>query len=110
MEGPSSSSIVESPFTHETVPLLSALSHKVLGDHPVADQEKLKFLMKVNQALISEKISEDFGVKIKEEWALYKPLVVVGPSGAGKVDISCLTYTGDIDWEVDSKVPRKLRV
>jgi guanylate kinase len=45
----------------------------------------LKFLIKVNQALASGiDGAAAFDDSIKAQWQEYKPLVIVGPSGAGK--------------------------
>ncbi len=75
----------ETIFTHQTVPLLSALNSGVLGDKQLVDTDRFKFLIKVNQALASGvEGAAAFDEALKAQWQEYKPLVIVGPSGAGK--------------------------
>ena len=85
MEATSAAVTNETVFTPSTVPILSALNPAVLGTEPVGDTDRLKFLIKVNQALSSGvQGAEAFDVALKTDWQEYKPLVIVGPSGAGK--------------------------
>ena len=85
-------------FTPDNLNLLSALSNQALPSDLLADGGKLRFYIKLNQALTEASFSgataadtqrllssslekqtvQDDGI------SLYKPLVVVGPSGAGK--------------------------
>jgi|LauGreDrversion4_2_1035121.scaffolds.fasta_scaffold434398_1 hypothetical protein len=82
---PSAAVTNETVFSHQTVPLLSALSNSVSGDKPVSDLKRLEFLIKVNQALASGvEGPAAFEEALKTQWKEYKPLVIVGPSGAGK--------------------------
>ena len=53
MEATAAAVTEETVFTPLNVPILSALNPAVLGTQPVGDIEKLKFLIKVNQALSS---------------------------------------------------------
>lgn len=78
----------EQVYTQATVPLLSRV---VISQEELDNPKRLAFLIKLNNGLSimpmfqDEQINSDFQSFIKEEPLNYKPLVIVGPSGAGKV-------------------------
>ena len=85
MEATAAAVTEETIYSPLNVPILSSLNPAILGTQPVGDIERLKFLIKVNQALSSGvQGSEAFDGALKTQWQEYKPLVIVGPSGAGK--------------------------
>ena len=45
----------DSVFTHEALPLLSGLSEQAVGQETVQDLEKIKFMIKVNDAICAAK-------------------------------------------------------
>lgn len=45
----------ESVFTHESLPLLSGLSEQAIGKDTAQDIEKLKFVIKINDAICAAK-------------------------------------------------------
>ena len=60
VEGKSSSGVTvtkESVFTHESLPLLSGLSEQAIGKDTANDLEKLKFILKINDAICAAKSS-----------------------------------------------------
>ena len=79
----------EEVYTPEKVSLLSAM-HSHITATSVSDRKKIQFLIRANQALtklttLTGQSSENvFSDELKNDWAEYKPLVIVGPSGAGK--------------------------
>ena len=54
--------------------------------------EKLKFMMKINDGICASRkadgssISGVFNSSLNEKKTLFRPLAIVGPSGAGKVN------------------------
>ena len=74
-------------FTQLTVPLLSGLSSQFLGTQIPEDRASLITLLKLNHILCATSApinSDGITSEMKEAWAKYRPLVIVGPSGAGK--------------------------
>lgn len=76
----------QEPHSQKSVPLFSALSLPISTN----DKNTLQFLIKLNHSLVKGlsthdgKIEDIIQSAMKEEQRAYKPLVVVGPSGAGK--------------------------
>lgn len=65
--------------------LLSALTQPATNDLDFANRERFQFLIKANQALAKVGATADtLKAELDGAWQRYKPLVVVGPSGAGK--------------------------
>ena len=83
----------ETVFTHYNLPLLSGITDQALGggDDICSDLEKLKFMIKINDAICASKQAEGsnvsgiFNSNLNEKKSLFRPLAIVGPSGAGKV-------------------------
>lgn len=74
----------ETHFDQRSVSLLSAISTDVTGE-TIDDKRKFRALIKANQALCNAELSQHSIIEgMKSDWKLYRPLVVVGPSGVGK--------------------------
>ena len=82
--------IMERLFTQETVPLLSRVT---IDDAELSNPAKLGLCVRVNNALSvlpifgDDEIEKGFLEFMTEELDTFKPLVIVGPSGVGKVTI-----------------------
>lgn len=56
VEGSNSSGVTkDSVFTHESLPLLSGMSEQAIGKDTAKDIEKLKFMIKINDAICAAK-------------------------------------------------------
>lgn len=88
------SSVSAPEHTQDTVPLLSALANWVTPRELYGDRLRLQSLIKANNALCdtvkASQYEEAIIDSLKSDWAKYKPLVIVGPSGAGKVSYEVL--------------------
>ena len=74
----------ETQFDQRCISLLSALSPDVTGE-TIKDKNIFRALIKANQALCNAHLSSDSIIEdMKSDWKLYRPLVIVGPSGVGK--------------------------
>lgn len=80
----------ESVFTHESLPLFSGITEQAAGEDVTRDFEKMKFMIKVNDAICAAKsasgsnVQDIFAEHLAAPKVLFKPLALVGPSGAGK--------------------------